>query len=52
AVFAMCASGNHDVEKKHGVFGIIMAIVCFPIGLICLFNDVEKRCVRCGARVG
>lgn len=36
AVFAMCAAGNHDVTTKYGVFGIIMAVVCFPCGLICL----------------
>ncbi|KAI0372266.1 hypothetical protein BV20DRAFT_940485 [Pilatotrama ljubarskyi] len=51
-LFAMCAAGQHDIETKYGVFGIIMAVVCFPCGLICLFTDTEKRCVRCGARVG
>ncbi|KAI0720585.1 hypothetical protein C8T65DRAFT_735912 [Cerioporus squamosus] len=47
----LCASGNHDVTKKYGVCGIICAILLFPCGLICLFKDVEKRCVRCGAKV-
>ncbi|TBU29940.1 hypothetical protein BD309DRAFT_949373 [Dichomitus squalens] len=46
----MCASGNHDYTKKYGICGIICAIVLFPCGLICLFTDVEKRCVRCGAK--
>ncbi|KAI0657328.1 hypothetical protein C8Q70DRAFT_935011 [Cubamyces menziesii] len=51
-LLAMCASGNHDVQTKHGIAGIIGAIIFFPIGLLCLLVDVEKRCVRCGARVG
>ncbi|KAH9851830.1 hypothetical protein C2E23DRAFT_226091 [Lenzites betulinus] len=51
-LFAMCAAGNHDIQKKHGIAGIIGAIVFFPIGLLCLMADTEKRCVRCGARVG
>ncbi|TFK93088.1 hypothetical protein K466DRAFT_479298 [Polyporus arcularius HHB13444] len=51
-LFAMCAAGNHDVTTKYGIAGIITAIVCFPCGLICLFADTEKRCVRCGSRVG
>ena len=36
AVLARCARGDHDVETKFGVCGIITAIVCFPCGLICL----------------
>ncbi|KAI0335799.1 hypothetical protein GY45DRAFT_1316525 [Cubamyces sp. BRFM 1775] len=51
-LLAMCASGNHDVQKKHGIAGIIAAILFFPIGLLCLVADVEKRCVRCGAHLG
>ncbi|KAM5534986.1 hypothetical protein V8D89_011359 [Ganoderma adspersum] len=46
----MCASGNHDPSKKYGICGILTAIFCFPCGLICLFTDVEKRCVRCGVK--
>ncbi|KAI0769988.1 hypothetical protein C8Q74DRAFT_864828 [Fomes fomentarius] len=49
-LFAQCAAGNHDVTTKYGVFGIIMAVVCFPCGLICL-TDTEKRCARCGVRL-
>ncbi|RDX53409.1 hypothetical protein OH76DRAFT_1479858 [Lentinus brumalis] len=50
-LMSMCASGQHEPTKKYGIFGIIMAVVCFPCGLICLFKDVENRCVRCGAKV-
>ncbi|KAF9063443.1 hypothetical protein BDP27DRAFT_1232094, partial [Rhodocollybia butyracea] len=50
-VLAQCAQGNHDPETKYGVCGIITAIVCFPIGLICLFTDSKKRCARCNAQL-
>ncbi|EKM59148.1 uncharacterized protein PHACADRAFT_205323 [Phanerochaete carnosa HHB-10118-sp] len=50
-LMARCARGNHDAVTKYGTFGIIMAIVCFPCGLICLCSDKQKRCVRCGVRV-
>ncbi|KAI0347186.1 hypothetical protein BDW22DRAFT_503019 [Trametopsis cervina] len=43
-----CARGEHDPETKYGTLGIILAIVCFPCGLICLCSDKKKRCVRCG----
>ncbi|CAL1708292.1 unnamed protein product [Somion occarium] len=47
-LYARCARGEHDVEKKYGPCGIITAIMCFPCGLICLFNDITKKCARCG----
>ncbi|KAI0632216.1 hypothetical protein C8Q77DRAFT_1272272 [Trametes polyzona] len=42
-LFAMCAAGHHDVQTKYGIAGIIGAIVFFPIGLLCLLADTEKR---------
>ncbi|KAJ3768766.1 hypothetical protein FB446DRAFT_254492 [Lentinula raphanica] len=50
-LFAQCAQGIHDPHTKYGVCGIITAVVCFPIGLICLFTDREQRCHRCGIRL-
>ncbi|THG94265.1 hypothetical protein EW026_g7170 [Hermanssonia centrifuga] len=47
-LLARCARGQHDVETKYGMCGIITAIACFPCGLICLFKDSKKRCARCG----
>ncbi|KAJ7448341.1 hypothetical protein FB451DRAFT_1567269 [Mycena latifolia] len=47
-LFAQCAQGIHQPSKKYGVFGIIVAVVCFPCGLIALFVDVERKCDRCG----
>ncbi|KAI0826900.1 hypothetical protein BC628DRAFT_1338725 [Trametes gibbosa] len=46
-LFAMCAAGNHDIQSKHGIAGIIGAIVFFPIGLLCLMADTEKRMKTC-----
>ncbi|KAJ7774488.1 hypothetical protein DFH07DRAFT_799814, partial [Mycena maculata] len=38
-LFAQCAQGIHQPTTKYGVCGIITAVICFPIGLICLFID-------------
>ncbi|KAI0789695.1 hypothetical protein C8Q75DRAFT_764580 [Abortiporus biennis] len=51
-LFAQCARGDHDTVTKYGTCGIIGAILLFPIGLICLCIDKEKRCARCGILVG
>lgn len=50
-LFARCAQGVHEPTTKYGVCGIITAVVCFPIGLICLFMDTEQKCARCGIRL-
>ncbi|KAF9444673.1 hypothetical protein P691DRAFT_325177 [Macrolepiota fuliginosa MF-IS2] len=47
---APCQEGKHEFKTKHGVMGIIMAVACFPCGLICFSRDKEDVCVRCGAR--
>ncbi|KAI5833942.1 hypothetical protein K523DRAFT_231657 [Schizophyllum commune Tattone D] len=50
-LYAQCAQGEHDPTRKHGVCGIITAVLLFPLGIICLFLDTEKRCARCGVKV-
>ncbi|KAF8233675.1 hypothetical protein L208DRAFT_1395418 [Tricholoma matsutake] len=50
-LFARCAKGIHEPQRKYGVCGIITAIACFPLGLICLFADSNKVCARCGVRL-
>ena len=35
-LLARCAQGNHQPRRHYGVPGIILAIILFPIGLICL----------------
>ncbi|KAL0946616.1 hypothetical protein HGRIS_012813 [Hohenbuehelia grisea] len=47
-LFARCAQGLHEPTTKYGMCGIITAVICFPIGLICLFTDTEQKCARCG----
>ncbi|CAA7264402.1 unnamed protein product [Cyclocybe aegerita] len=47
-LFAQCALGNHEKTTRYGICGIISSIVLFPLGLICLFIDKEKKCARCG----
>ncbi|KAK0196937.1 hypothetical protein F5146DRAFT_1129733 [Armillaria mellea] len=51
ALYAQCAAGVHEPTTKFGVCGIITAVVCFPIGLICLFIDTEQKCNRCGIKL-
>ncbi|KAJ6596982.1 hypothetical protein DFH09DRAFT_107961 [Mycena vulgaris] len=51
-LFAQCAQGIHQPTTKYGVCGIITAVICFPIGLICLFIDTEQKCDRCGIKLG
>ncbi|KAJ7709816.1 hypothetical protein B0H17DRAFT_1029356 [Mycena rosella] len=50
-LFAQCAAGVHQPTTKYGVCGIITAVLCFPIGLICLFIDTEQKCDRCGIKL-
>ncbi|KAI0322254.1 hypothetical protein OF83DRAFT_1049773 [Amylostereum chailletii] len=51
-LFARCARGDHDITTTFGLCGIICAVLLFPIGLICLCLDTEKKCSRCGVRLG
>lgn len=39
------------MKPRFTWLGIILAIVLFPIGLICLFGSQEERCDNCGAVV-
>ncbi|KAF8233672.1 hypothetical protein L208DRAFT_1265799 [Tricholoma matsutake] len=50
-LYARCAKGIHQPQRKYGACGIITAILCFPIGLICLFTDSSKVCSQCGVRL-
>ncbi|TFY72688.1 hypothetical protein EVG20_g354 [Dentipellis fragilis] len=51
-LLARCAQGDHDVSTSFGLCGILCAILLFPLGLICLCIDTEKKCSRCGVRLG
>jgi len=50
-LFSACARGQHDRTTKFGTCGIVTAICCFPIGLLCLCADKEVRCARCGVKL-
>ncbi|KAK9482116.1 hypothetical protein V1527DRAFT_477411 [Lipomyces starkeyi] len=39
---------GHIIDSKFTPCGIAWAILCFPWGLICLFNDRRKYCIQCG----
>ena len=45
-LLARCAQGNHQPRRHYGVPGIILAIILFPIGLICLayVSDTMHHC--------
>ncbi|PWO01201.1 hypothetical protein FA09DRAFT_327161 [Tilletiopsis washingtonensis] len=48
---AQCARGNHQLETKYGIVGILIAVICCPCGLIALCIDRKKVCTRCGVVV-
>ncbi|THV06301.1 hypothetical protein K435DRAFT_743767 [Dendrothele bispora CBS 962.96] len=50
-LWAMCARGAHDPETRYGCGGIVIAIIFFPLGLIALAVDRQKKCARCGIRM-
>ncbi|KAJ2914013.1 hypothetical protein MD484_g6390, partial [Candolleomyces efflorescens] len=50
-LYGRCAAGVHEPSTKFGPCGIITAIVCFPIGLLCLLVDNERRCTVCGVKL-
>ncbi|KAK9384240.1 hypothetical protein V1515DRAFT_612292 [Lipomyces mesembrius] len=39
---------GHVIDSQFTPCGIAWAILCFPLGLICLFNDRRKYCLQCG----
>ncbi|EFX72794.1 hypothetical protein DAPPUDRAFT_325899 [Daphnia pulex] len=45
----MCHNGC--IKSHFSCFGVFCAIVCFPLGLLCLFCTKEYRCTSCGACV-
>jgi len=47
-LLAKCAEGLHDYSTSYGIVGILSAVICFPCGIVGLFIDQERKCVRCG----
>ncbi|KAL4240193.1 hypothetical protein ACF0H5_000987 [Mactra antiquata] len=47
----MCqVCGVGVIRDRASFIGLILAIVFFPIGIICCLMTVEKRCVHCHAK--
>lgn len=44
--------GHHVIEKSFDCCGILLAILFFPIGLICCFVMASNKCVKCGKHFG
>ncbi|XP_060552479.1 membrane protein BRI3-like [Ruditapes philippinarum] len=49
AVGGCRACGVGHVSDSFTALGIILAICFFPLGVLCCFLLMEKRCDRCGA---
>ncbi|KAJ9052016.1 hypothetical protein DSO57_1038431 [Entomophthora muscae] len=45
-----CDGGAHLFEDEYTTCGIIWAVVCFPVGLICCYADRYSRCRKCRTR--
>jgi len=43
-----CPNGQHIYIVNYGLFGILCAIVFFPVGILCLLADKKRVCTRCG----
>ncbi|EJU04140.1 hypothetical protein DACRYDRAFT_20765 [Dacryopinax primogenitus] len=45
---SICAQQGHIRSTTFGILGVLFAIVCFPIGLVCCVMDRREQCTRCG----
>lgn len=45
---SVCRSGN--IIEEFTPIGIVLAVLFFPIGILCCFLMQEKKCNRCGAK--
>ncbi|XP_022084956.1 brain protein I3-like [Acanthaster planci] len=46
----VCHVGN--TREEYTACGIILAVVFFPLGVICCLMMTERVCSHCGARTG
>ncbi|KAJ3313624.1 hypothetical protein HDU76_002595 [Blyttiomyces sp. JEL0837] len=42
------AGGIHQLTDEFTCCGITLAILFFPIGVLCCFLMTEKKCAKCG----
>lgn len=45
---ALCQQKGHEPMTNYGTLGILSAIFCFPVGIICCLLDQRTMCRRCG----
>jgi hypothetical protein len=41
----------HNYQRDFTCCGIAWAVLCFPCGLICLFNDRKTKCIKCNKEI-
>lgn len=41
----------HELDKEYTLSGLLCAILCFPIGLICCMYWRQRVCVKCGQKL-
>ncbi|KAJ9088556.1 hypothetical protein DSO57_1021828 [Entomophthora muscae] len=41
------AGGSHEFEDSYKTCGIVWAVLCFPLGLACLYSMREHKCKKC-----
>ncbi|RUO95667.1 hypothetical protein BC936DRAFT_143475 [Jimgerdemannia flammicorona] len=44
--------GHHAIERDFDCCGIVLAILFFPIGILCCFMMSRNKCVKCGRQFG
>jgi hypothetical protein len=37
----------HDYQENFTLCGVLWAVCCFPVGLLCCFAMRETRCIKC-----
>lgn len=44
-----CIAGLHVYASQYDALGVLLAVLLFPIGLLCCCSMYEMRCVKCNA---
>lgn len=39
----------HDFQRKYSKLGIVLAVILFPIGIVCASAMYDIKCTKCGA---
>ncbi|KAJ9056352.1 Integral membrane protein 2C [Entomophthora muscae] len=41
------AGGWHEFADSYTMCGILWAVICFPVGIICCYGMREQKCRKC-----